>query len=59
MTRKADKDELRDLEARLLEKMNEIMQRLMGIFADKKDTIKRLTNLEKNVNPFKVMIIYR
>jgi hypothetical protein len=50
MTRKADKDELRDLEAKLLEKMNEIMQRLMGIFADKKDTIKRLTNLEKNVN---------
>lgn len=27
-----------------------MLQRFLGMFADKKDTNKRLTNLEKNVN---------
>lgn len=48
--RKADKDELHQLEAKLLEKLNEMLQRFLGMFADKKDTNKRLTNLEKNVS---------
>lgn len=33
-----------------MEKLNEMLQKFLGMFADKKDTVKRLTNLEKNVN---------
>ena len=46
---KVDKDELSELEARLLEKLNEMIKKMMGQFADKNDTKKRLANLEKNV----------
>ncbi|CDW80316.1 UNKNOWN [Stylonychia lemnae] len=46
---KADKDELQKLENRIMEKLNEMLQKFLGMFADKKDTVKRLTNLEKNV----------
>ena len=46
---KVDKDELSELEARLLEKLNEMLKKMMGQFADKNDTKKRLANLEKNV----------
>lgn len=35
---KVDKDELAELEARLLEKLNEMLKKMMGQFADKKDT---------------------
>lgn len=50
LMRKADKEELIALEARLLEKLNEMLQKLLNMFADKKDTNKRLTHLEKNVS---------
>ena len=33
------------------EKINELVNRLTGQFADKGDTRKRLNNIEKNVNP--------
>lgn len=49
MNQKVDKDELGDLEARLMEKLNEMVKKLMGQFADKNDTKKRLANLEKNM----------
>lgn len=49
MMRKADREELHQLEAKLMEKLNELLQKFLGMFADKKDTNKRLTNLEKNV----------
>jgi len=32
-----------------MQKLNELLQKFLNLFADKKDTIKRLTNLEKNV----------
>ena len=46
---KVDKDELSELEARLLEKLNEMIKKMMGQFADKAETKKRLTALEKNI----------
>ncbi len=49
LMRKADKEEMLALEAKLLEKLNEMLQKLLGMFADKKDTNKRLSHLEKNV----------
>ena len=49
LSRKADKQDLHLLEAKLLEKLNEMLQKFLGMFADKKDTNKRLNNLEKNV----------
>jgi len=56
--RKADKEELMALETRLLEKLNQMLQKFLGMFADKKDTNKRLTNLEKNVMN-SILILYR
>ena len=50
VNRKADKQDLHLLEAKLLEKLNEMLQKFLGMFADKKDTNKRLSHLEKNVN---------
>lgn len=35
--------------------MNELLQKLMGMFADKKDTTKRITNLEKNARLAELM----
>jgi hypothetical protein len=49
LPRKADKEDLNELEQRLLERINEMLKKLLGSFADKNDTKKRLTNLEKNV----------
>lgn len=46
---KADKNDLHELEARIMDKLNEIIKNLLGQFADKNDTKKRLANLEKNV----------
>ena len=34
----------------MIERLNELMKNLYAVFADKKDTTKRLTNLEKNVD---------
>lgn len=56
MMRKADREELHQLEAKLMEKLNELLQKFLGMFADKKDTNKRLTNLEKNVNTIAINI---
>ena len=50
LLRKADKDELHQLEIKLIEKLNELMAKLMGSFADKKETSKRLNHLEKSVS---------
>ena len=50
INKKADRDELADLEARLMAKLNEILSNLFGQFADKKETNKRFLNLEKNVS---------
>jgi biotin-(acetyl-CoA carboxylase) ligase len=49
LSRKAEKQDLHLLEAKLLEKLNEMLQKFLGMFADKKDTNKRLSHLEKNV----------
>ena len=37
------------MEVKLIEKLNELMGKLMGSFADKKETNKRLNHLEKSV----------
>ena len=50
LLRKADKDELHQLEIKLIEKLNELLAKLMGSFADKKETNKRLNHLEKSVS---------
>jgi hypothetical protein len=50
VNKKADRDELLDLEARIMEKLNEMLRKLMGNFADRSDTLKRLASLEKNVS---------
>jgi transcription termination factor NusB len=49
INKKADKEQLLELEARIMEKLNEMLKRLLGNFADRNDTMKRLANLEKNV----------
>jgi len=49
LLRKAEKEDLHLLETKMLEKLNDMLQKFLGIFADKKDTVKRLSNLEKNV----------
>jgi hypothetical protein len=54
---KADKQELMELEARLMDKLNEIIKNLLNQFADKADTKKRLTNLEKNVKSLFEMLM--
>lgn len=46
---KADRDELAELEARIMEKLNEMLKKLLNQFADNKETKKRFTNCEKNV----------
>ena len=48
--KRASKGELNELEQRVNEKINELVNKLMGQFADKGDTRKRLSNIEKNVN---------
>lgn len=49
LNKKADKTELIDLENRMIDKLNEMLKNIFAQFADKSDTKKRLTNLEKNV----------
>lgn len=46
---KASKQDLLDLEQRLLDKLQELMNSLAGLFADKEGTRKRLNALEKNI----------
>jgi hypothetical protein len=41
---------LDDLEARIMDKINEMLKKLIASFADRSDTLKRLAALEKNVN---------
>jgi len=43
---------LLELEARIMEKLNDMLKRLLGNFADRNDTLKRLASLEKNVSFF-------
>lgn len=49
INKKADKQDLDDLEARLMDKINEMLKKLIANFADRADTLKRLAALEKNV----------
>lgn len=49
INKKADKQDLDDLEARIMDRINEMIKKLLGSFADRADTIKRLAALEKNV----------
>lgn len=56
INKKADKEQLLELEARIMEKLNEMLKRLLGNFADRTDTVKRLTNLEKNVKFQELML---
>jgi hypothetical protein len=49
VNKKADKEQLLELEARIMEKLNEMLKRMLGNFADRNDTLKRLAALEKNV----------
>ena len=49
IVRKADKEELPLFEQKIMERINDMIRKLMGQFADKNDTRKRLANLEKNV----------
>lgn len=46
---KATRQELIDLEQRLLDKLQELMNSLANVFADKDGTRKRLNALEKNI----------
>ena len=50
INKKADKEQLLELEARIMEKLNDMLKRLLGNFADRNDTLKRLASLEKNVS---------
>ena len=52
INKKADKEQLLELEARIMEKLNDMLKRLLGNFADRNDTLKRLASLEKNVSFF-------
>ena len=57
LNQKADKDELADLEARIMEKLNEMLKKLLGQFADNKETKKRFANVEKNIkNLFDILL---
>lgn len=50
LNKKADRQELDELEARIMDKLNEILKTIFAQFADKKETNKRLSNLEKQVS---------
>ena len=47
---KASKQDLEDLEARLMEKLQELMNNLANMFADKDQMRKKFLALEKNVS---------
>jgi len=49
LNHKIDKEELANLEATLFDKLNDMLKKMLSQFADKQDTKKRLSNLEKNV----------
>ncbi len=46
---KASKEELGELEAKIINMINEMLKRLLTQFADNKETQKRLSDLEKSV----------
>ena len=52
LDKKADRADLDALEKRILDRLNEILRGLIDRFADKKETNKRLTNIEKQVIPY-------
>jgi hypothetical protein len=49
LDKKADKVDLDNLEKRLNERLNDIIRSFIDRFADKKDTNKRLSNIEKQI----------
>lgn len=49
LNHKASKDDLLDLENRLLDKIKEMIQALFNQFADKNETRKKIASLEKNI----------
>ena len=52
MDRKADKHDLREMEANYNDQLNEMVGKLSSMFADKNDTKRRISNIEKNVKLF-------
>lgn len=55
---KATKKELEDLEARLMEKLQELMNNLANMFADKDQMRKKFLALEKNVSAFLLNVVF-
>ena len=49
LDKKADKVDLESLEKKLNERLNDIIRSFIDRFADKKDTLKRLSNIEKQI----------
>lgn len=49
MPNKADKQDLIDLENRLLDKLRDMMQQIYATFATKEEVNKRLSQLNKNI----------
>lgn len=49
LDKKADKIDLENLEKRFNERLNDIIRNFIDRFADKKDTMKRLSNIEKQI----------
>ncbi len=54
--KKADKVDLEGLERRMHERLNDLIKNFIDRFADKKDTHKRLSSLEKQVTILAVLI---
>ncbi|CDW76993.1 UNKNOWN [Stylonychia lemnae] len=59
INKKADKQDLDDLEARIMDKINEMIKKLLASFADRADTLKRLAALEKNVKSLFELLMAR
>lgn len=56
---KASKDDLLDLENRLLDKIKEMIQALFNQFADKNETRKKIASLEKNIKNLYDLLMQR
>jgi len=59
LNNKASKDDLLDLENRLLDKIKEMIQALFNQFADKNETRKKIASLEKNIKNLYDLLMQR
>ncbi len=57
LPKKADKEDLQMLEARIVDKLNDLIKQMYMQFADKAETKKKFTSLEKNVNTLIIILI--